>query len=123
MHKIMKTLQFILIVLFLSMSQHGYAKKEKEPLPEDEHWEQSGNRSNNSPHLYQDDTYVYVYSEKQLDNLYIGITDMQGNVFHEETTTVLAGQYYAIPINTLPNGMYYLSIIQGSNYVIGWFSK
>ena len=119
----MKTLQFILIVLFLSMSQHGYAKKEKEPLPEDEHWEQSGNRSNNSPHLYQDDTYVYVYSEKQLDNLYIGITDMHGNVLPEAPTTVLAGQYYAIPINTLPNGMYYLSIIQGSNYVIGWFSK
>lgn len=119
----MKTLQFILIALFLSMSQYGYAKKEKEPLPGDEHWEQSGNRNNNSPQLFQDDTYVYVYSEKQLDNLYIGITDTLGNVFYEETTRVLAGQYYAIPISSLPDGTYYLSIIQGSNYVIGIFSK
>ena len=112
---------YLLLICLFCLSQLTYAKKEE--LPKEDGWNQKGERTNNSPLLNQDDTYVYVYSEKQLDNLYIGITDMQGNVFHEETTTVLAGQYYAIPINTLPNGMYYLSIIQGSNYVIGWFSK
>ena len=118
----MKKAPFILFCILFGLSQPILANKKNE-IPKDDKWEKSDDRTNNSPQLYQDDTYVYVYSEKQLDNLYIGITDMQGNVFHEETTTVLAGQYYAIPINTLPNGMYYLSIIQGSNYVIGWFSK
>ena len=66
---------------------------------------------------------MYVYSEKQLDNLSIGITDMQGNVYHCEVTTVPACMYYAISIETLPAGQYYLSIYQGSNYVIGIFSK
>lgn len=81
------------------------------------------NRDISTPQFYYDSDFVYIYSEKQLDNLYIGITDMQGNVFHEETTTVPASQYYAIPISLLPNGTYYLSIIQGNNYVIGIFSK
>ena len=116
---------YLLLICFFCLSQQSYAKKEE--LPKEDGWNQKGNRSNNSPKLYQDDTYVYIYSEKQLDNIYISITEIHGggttNIVHQETTTVLAGQYYAIPINTLPNGMYYLSIIQGSNYVTGWFSK
>lgn len=117
----MKVLQLILIGIFLCISQTSYA--EKEVIPPKGLWGESGDRTNSSPQLYQGDNYVYVYSEKQLDNLYIGITDTLGNVFYEETTTVLAGQYYAIPISSLPDGTYYLSIIQGSNYVIGIFSK
>ena len=116
----MKIFYLLLICLFC-ISQQTYAKKEE--LPKEEGWNKNENRDNNSPRLYQDDTYVYVYSEKQLDNLYIGIIDMQGNIFYEETATIPAGQYYAIPINTLPNGMYYLNIIQGSNYAIGLFTK
>lgn len=112
---------YLLLVCLFFLSQQTYAKKEE--LPKEDGWNQKGERTNSSPQLFQDESYVYVYSEKQLDNLYIGITDMQGNVFYEETTIVPAGQYYAIPINTLPNGMYYFSIIQGSNYVIGMFSK
>ena len=75
-----------------------------------------------SPSLFKDANFVYVYSEKQLDNLTIGITDMQGNVYHQEVTTVPAGMYYAISIESLPEGQYYLSIYQGSNYVIGLFA-
>ncbi|MBQ4055902.1 MAG: DUF3244 domain-containing protein [Bacteroidaceae bacterium] len=116
-------MKFFIIYLTLFFFSIGNIYAEKEPIPDDHKWGQSGDRENNSPQLYQDDTYVYVYSEKQLDNLYIGITDMLGNVFYEETTTVPAGQYYAIPISSLPDGTYYLSIIQGSNYVIGIFSK
>ena len=116
-------MKHLIIYLTAILFSIGNLYAEKNPIPDDQKWGQSGERTNNSPKLYQDDAYVYVYSEKQLDGLYIGITDMQGNVFYEETTVVPAGQYYPIPIDTLPNGMYYLSIIQGSNYVIGWFSK
>ncbi len=113
--------QFIILTLFFFCLGNIYA--EKKPIPDDRKWGQSGERENNSPQLYQNDSNVYVYSEKMLDNLCIGITDMQGNVFYEETATVPAGMYYAISIESLPQGMYYLSIIQGNNYVIGMFSK
>ena len=82
-----------------------------------------GDRSlSSSPSLFKDANFIYVYSEKQLDNLTIGITDMQGNVYHQEATTVPAGMYYAISIESLPEGQYYLSIYQGSNYMIGMFT-
>ena len=85
--------------------------------------ELDGDRSlSSSPSLFKDVNFVYVYSEKQLDNLTIGITDMQGNVYHQEVTTVPAGMYYAISIESLPEGQYYLSIYQGSNYMIGLFT-
>lgn len=113
--------QFIILTLYFFCLGNIYA--EKKPIPDDRKWGQSGERENNSPQLYQNDSNVYVYSEKMLDNLCIGITDMQGNVFYEETATVPAGMYYAISIESLPQGMYYLSIIQGNNYVIGMFSK
>ena len=62
------------------------------------------------------------FKEKQLDNLTIGITDMMGNVYHYEVTTVPACMYYAVPIASLPAGQYYLCVYQGSNYVIGIFT-
>lgn len=76
-----------------------------------------------TPSLLKDESFVYVYSEKQLDNLTIGITDMQGNVYHEEVTTIPASVYYAISIDSLPVGSYYISIIQGSKYMVGVFNK
>ena len=83
-----------------------------------------GDRSqSNSPSLFKDANFVYAYSEKQLDNLTIGITDIQGNVYHQEVTTVPAGMYYAISIESLPDGQYYLCIYQGNNYIIGIFQK
>ena len=86
-------------------------------------WDETENRDLSAPQLYQDGTHVYVYTEKQLDNLTIGITDMQGNVYYEEVTTVPACMYYAVSIESLPEGMYYLCVYQGSNYVIGMFNK
>ena len=70
----------------------------------------------------KDESYVYVYSEKQLDNVVIGITDMQGNTYHYEVTTISASTYYAISIKSLPAGTYYLCVYQGSNYVIGYLT-
>ena len=61
-------------------------------------------------------------SEKQLDNVTIGITDMQGNTYHYEVTTIPACTYYAVSIDSLPSGMYYLCVYQGSNNAIGMFT-
>ena len=117
----MKKTIFILMSLLLCFSQQIYA--EKKPVNGDTKWEDDENRSLNIPQLYQDESNVYVYSEKQLDNLTIAITDMQGNVYYQEVTTVPACMYYAISIESLPAGTYCISVIQGSNYVIGIFTK
>ena len=84
---------------------------------------EDGDRSfSSSPSLFKDANFVYVYSEKQLDNVTIGITDMQGNTYHYEVTTIPACTYYAVSIDSLPSGQYYLCVYQGSNYVIGMFT-
>ena len=95
----------------------------KNKIPPQDYWNESENRDLSSPQLYQDDSSVYVYSEKQLDNLYIGITDMNWNVVYDETTTVPAGTYYAVSIASLPAGTYYITIMQGNEYIIGIFQK
>ena len=118
----MKTFIIYFASLFFCFST-VYAEEEKKEIPKDNKWEKTNDRDDSSPKLYQSESFVYVYSEKQLDNLTIGITDMIGNVFYEEVTTVPAGMYYAISIESLPIGQYYFCIYQGSNYVIGIFSK
>lgn len=119
----MKLLKPLLILLCLIISQSGYADDPPPKVSQTGNWEETDDRNTSSPQLYQDESNVYVYTEKQFDNLTIGITDMAGNVYHEEVTTVLAGMYYAISIESLPAGQYYICIYQGSNYVIGVFVK
>ena len=117
----MKKLLFIYMCLILGLSQL-YAADDKVPIPDDDNWEETNERNFSSPQLYQGDSSVYVYSEKQLDNVTIGITDMMGNTYHYEVTTVPAYTYYAVSIDSLPAGQYYLCVYQGSNYVIGMFT-
>ena len=117
----MKKLLFIYICLILGLSQL-YADNNKVPIPKDDNWEETDDRINNSPQLYQSKSFVFVYSEKQLDNVTIGITDMQGNTYHYEVTTIPACTYYAVSIDSLPNGQYYLCVYQGSKYIIGNFT-
>lgn len=119
----MSTLKVLLMLFYFSLSVQTYAAKEKEVIPKEDKWGKTDDRNNSSPRLFQDESSVYVYSEKQLDNLSIGITDMLRNVYHFEVTTVPASMYYAVSIASLPAGTYYLSIYQGSNYVIGIFQK
>ena len=95
------------------------------PIPIEDGWDnkEDGDRLLiSSPSLHRDENFVYVYSEKQLDNVTIGITDMQGNTYHYEVTTIPACTYYAVSIDSLPSGQYYLCVYQGSNYVIGIFT-
>jgi len=118
----MSTLKILLMLFCFSLSVQTYAAKEKEEIPKEDKWETTNDRSDSSPRLFQDDSSVYVYSEKLLDNLTIGITDMQGNVYHYEVTTVPACTYYAVSIESLPAGQYYLYVYQGSKSMIGIFT-
>ena len=121
----MKTFKFFLFLFLLIAPIISIAAEKEEIPPGNVKWNDSEdpNRSlSSSPSLFKDANYVFVYSEKQLDNLTIGITDMQGNMYHYEVATVPAGTYYAISIESLPAGQYYLCIYQGSNYVIGMFT-
>lgn len=118
----MRTLIIYFVSLFFCIG-NVYAEGDKKVIPKDNEWEETNERDNSSPQLYQSESSVYVYSEKQLDNVTIGITDMQGNTWHYEVTTVPACTYYAISIESLPAGMYYLCVYQGSNYVIGSFAS
>ena len=113
----------LLLASFFFCINTVYAEEERKVIPKDSKWEQTNERDTSSPKLYQSESSVYVYSEKQLDNLTIGITDMMGNVYHYEVTTVPACTYYAVSTNSLPNGEYYLCVYKGSNYVIGLFQK
>ena len=119
----MRKLFIILTSIFLCISSIYAEAEEKRKIPPDGNWEKTNDRDTSSPQLYQSESSVYVYSEKQLDNVTIGITDMQGNTYHYEVTTVPAGIYYAVSIDSLPVGQYYLCVYQGSNYVIGIFTK
>ena len=119
----MKLLKSLLILFCLSISQSGYADNPPQKIPKTNKWEETNERDTSSPQLYQSASSVYVYSEKQLDNVTIGITDMQGNTYHYEVTTIPACIYYAISTESLPASMYYLCVYQGSNYVIGVFTK
>ena len=118
----MKSIQLLLLCLFLGFSFQAYAD-EKEEIPNDQKWERTNERDISSPKLYQSESSVYVYYEKQLDNVTIGITDMQGNTWHYEVTTIPACTYYAVSIDSLPSGEYYFCVYQGNKYVIGIFNK
>ena len=118
----MRTLIIYFVSLFFCIG-NVYAEGDKKVIPKDNEWEETNERDTSSPQLYQSESSVYIYYEKQLDNVTIGITDMQGNTYHYEVTTVPACTYYAISIDSLPAAMYYLCVYQGSNYVIGTFTK
>lgn len=119
----MNKFKALLITFCLVISQNGYAEDYPPKVSQTGKWEETNERDINSPQLYQSESSVYVYSEKQLDNVTIGITDTLGNTYYYEVTIVPAGTYYAISIESLPTGMYYLCVYQGNNYVIGTFNK
>lgn len=90
----------------------------------DKNWGKEDDRSISSePILSQDDNAIYIYSEKQLDNLSIEIKDLSGNVVYSTVTTVPAGIAYPTSITTLPKGEYLFTITQGNNYIIAYFIK
>ena len=112
----MKLLKSLLILFCLFISQSGYADDPPPKVSQTGKWEETNDRDSSSPQLFQSESSVYVYSEKQLDNVTIGITDMMGNTYHYEVATIPAGMYYAVSIESLPCGQYYFCLYQGNNY-------
>lgn len=76
------------------------------------------------PILSQDDNAIYIYSEKQLDNLCIEIKDLSTNeVVYSTVATIPADTEYATSITSLPKGEYLFTITQRSKYMVGYFIK
>lgn len=111
--KYLFSLLFFSFTLLFPLSVLAETKEKVPPVQNDWDKGEDGDRTlSSTPSLLRDVNNVYVYSEKQLDNLTIGITGMQGNVYYEEVTTVPAGIYYAISIESLPVGQSTLIIMQ-----------
>ncbi len=85
-----------------------------------------GNRSDIFyPYLTRDESFVYIYSEKVLDNVIVTIYDATYCIVYEETLSISNNVEYAIPIETLSSGLYYINIVQGNgyDYLLGMFVK
>lgn len=91
----------------------------------DKNWGDLDNRSIPSePILSQDDNTIYIYSEKQLDNLCIEIKDLSTNeVVYSTVATIPADTEYATSITSLPKGEYLFTITQRNKYIVGYFTK
>lgn len=90
----------------------------------DKNWGREDDRSISSkPTLSQDDNAIYIYSDKELEDLSIQIKDLSGNIVYSTIATVPAGIEYPTAIGTLPQGDYLFVIAQGSKYIVGHFTK
>lgn len=114
----------LLILVFL-MSLLSFAEAKEDVKTVQENWWQTEeiDRSFTSPYLSMDDESIYIYSEKQLDDVYIAITNNNGCVFYAEIVNIPAGRDYAVSIETLPEGEYSITLMQGNKYIIGEFVK
>ena len=59
----MKILKSLLVLICLIISQSGYAEDPPRKIPPKDHWEETNERDNSSPQLYQSESSVYVYYE------------------------------------------------------------
>lgn len=88
-----------------------------------DNWENSvDNRSLSScPTLIKEENTLFVLSDKVLENLSIAITSEDGRQVYLELYNVTVDAEYVIPIDLLPAGNYCITVMQGANYVIGYF--
>ena len=78
----MKLLKSLLILFCLFISQSGYADDPPPKVPQTDKWEETEERDSSSPQLYQSDSSVYVYSEKQLEIVFNDQKKMMYNLFN-----------------------------------------
>ncbi len=71
------------------------------------------------PQLSIDEQNIYIYSEKELNDLEVIITDSLGNVIYYNVSTVSECTTYPIDITDFRKGYYTIQIIEASNYLIG----
>lgn len=108
------------LISFILLTFNGNAESIKEVK---KNWVETDDRSISSPYLSMDDTFIYIYSEKQLDNLYITITDCYRRMVWFEIVNIQGGTDYPVSIAIFPAGEYYISITQEEKYLLGEFTK
>lgn len=109
---------FYCLVLAL-LSTVAYAEK----IPVNKNWENTlGVRSfSSSPTLVKEGNALLVQSDKVLENLSITIVSEDGQKVCLELTNVTVDMEYVISVDMLQTGSYYITVMQGTNYVIGYF--
>ena len=113
----MKHFYSIFICLFLFFSQRIIAENVVK-IP-DVQWEEDNERTTTTaPRLSIDDSFLYIYSEKQLENVTISIQNTNGDIIYSIVTTIPACQTYLIPIASLSNGEYTLYLHNGNKYIL-----
>lgn len=118
----MKTKRLIVILCCLVQVLFGtvaYAEK----IPVNKNWEDTLDvRSlSSSPILMKEGNMLLIQSDKVLENLFIAITSEDGRQVYLELSNVTVDTAYIIPIDLLPAGNYCITVMQGANYVIGYF--
>lgn len=112
----MKHLYYLFIFLFFNISQSIIAENVV-TIPEFK-WEEDNERTTTTtPKLSIDDSFLYIYSEQQLDNVTISIQDANGDIY-STVTTIPACQIYSIPVSSLNNGEYTFSLYNGNKYIL-----
>lgn len=72
-----------------------------------------------APQLSIDEQNIYIYSEKELNDLEVIIKNSLGNVIYYNVSTVSECTTYPIDITDFRKGYYTIQIIEASNYLIG----
>lgn len=72
-----------------------------------------------TPQLSIDEQNIYIYSEKELNNLEVTIKDSLGNILYYNVVTISGCAAYSIDITNLGKGDYTIQIKKGSNYIKG----
>ncbi|MDC7187402.1 DUF3244 domain-containing protein [Phocaeicola massiliensis] len=71
------------------------------------------------PQLSIDEQNIYIYSEKELNDLEVIIKDSLGNVIYYNVTTVSEYTTYPILIDNWNKGEYTIQLKKGSRYMQG----
>ena len=72
-----------------------------------------------APQLSIDEQNIYIYSEKELNDLEVIIKDSLGNVIYYNVTTVSEYTTYPINITDFRTGNYTIQMIEKYNYIKG----
>ena len=117
----MKHFYSIFICLVLSISQLAVAENVITDPKGD--WGAENERTiTSAPKLSIDESFLYIYSEKQLNNATISIQNADGNIIYSIVTTIPACQTYSIPVSNLNNGEYSLLLTIDNKYLLATIS-
>ncbi len=75
------------------------------------------------PSIEISENMLYIFSNIPLNNLSITIKNNSGNIVFSENVSLLEGIDYPVTINQLPQGDYWIYLVQGDNYIIGIFNR